>query len=614
MTTVGSAKITFEADASGVSDELQAQLDVALRKIDGILDTMAGNVEQGARRAGSAVGGHISDGAEQADAAVRGVGGDAFATVEQAAATVGARVADDFTEAADRADSALGGVDGGGFYGATAGASSAASSVASRFIEEAGRADSALKGIDGDGFASATSSSSRAAGAMRDVMQQAAGAMRDVMQQAASDAAGAWNSAADEISSAWGRVDERVAQTAGGGGSGMLGKVAGAGGAFMGLAGATNVAMSAFDKSTSIEDTTAVLEVLMGSADEANVLMDELIASNWVTPIPFDMWADAGKTLVAFGMDADDVSGTVTALGEAGAASGDGAEGLQRLSRAFGQALATGVVQGDTLNQLAEAGVPALDILGNHYGKTAEEMKKMASEGLPAEEAIAVLTEGIMEGTDGVAGRTAAFSGTMEELAGTTSGVMGNLGSAFTNVTATAIEPLLAGLKDFAEWLTGALYSFQDFIKWLQAGGPQVKLLGTIVGIVAGAIMTFLLPAFVHARVQGMRAALSNVKAWFLVRTEALKATVTTVKNIGTMIGRWVTLGAQALVQGARVAAGWVLAMGPVGWIIAAVAGVVAAIVGVWSRTEHFGEFWGNVWQGIKDAVGSAVEDRKSVV
>lgn len=629
MATVGSAKIEFEADASGVSSELEAQLDQAMSNIEGILNQLTSNVEAGAQRAGDAVGGDISDGARQADAALSGVDGGGMAAASQAASQAGASVASEFLDGSSQADSALSGVDGNGMSGATSAASSASSAVSGAMQEAASYADAALSGVDGNGFAGATSSATSSSGSVRDSFADAAAeasaaltgvdgdgfvsatssanssatSMRDVMSQAAADVQSSWNTATESISDGWAQTEGQATQTFG---SGFAGKIAGGTAALGGLVGATGAVTSAFEKQTSIEDTTAVLEVLTGNADVARQTMDDLVESNLNTPVNFDQWAQAGQTLVAFGAETDEVSGIVTALGEAAWASGDGAEGLDRLSRAFGQSMATGSLNNETIMQLAESGVPALDILANHYGVTAEEMQSMASEGLPAEEAIRVLTDGIMDGTDGVAGSTAAFSGTMETLSGTTSGVMGNLGSAFTNVTSTAIEPLIEALKGFGEWLTEALYAVEDFITWLREGSPAAQVfIGVITGI-ASAILIFMIPAMVKQGTQAAIMAAKNVAAWFSVRMAAWTAEKGSVKSIAIQIGNWIRLGAVALAQGARIALGWVIAMGPIGWIIGAIAGIGLAFVALWNNSEGFRNFWIGLWDTIKNAVSSA--------
>ena len=566
--SIGRATVTIEADASGfgstASAEVTKALDGVAAEATSIFDTleldaqgaftgMGSAADAGAQAAAQAMG-QVENAAGEADAALSGIDGDGFNRAAQAASQAATGVASSFTDEAGKADAALAGVTGDGFASATASAVSAAGDVSSNFVDSAGRADAALAGVDGDGFRSAS-----AAGI------SAAGSIRDDMQQAASSVSRSWQGTSQDMQNAFGEAEQaasRVGQFAGA----ALGGTA----AVLGLAGAGSIVNDAFAKNTSIEDTTAVLGVLTGSAEKAEATMDDLVESNMVTPIAFDRWAEAGKTLVAFGMDTEDVSDTVTALGEAAAASGSGADGLDRLSRAFGQAMATGTIQGDTLNQLMESGVPALDILGNHYGKTAEEMKKMASEGLPAEEAIAVLTEGIMEGTDGAAGSTAAFAGTMEELAGTTSGVLGNLGAAFINVASAAMDPFMNGLKGAGQWLTRVLYIGRDFINWLQDGGVAADIFVAALAVIG---------------TMGTVAALAGI-----------------VTQLGLVAK--ITAGATKVWKLMNLA----FLTTPVGMIITGLVALVAAFVVLWNNVEGFRDFWKGVWEGIKGAMEPVID------
>jgi phage-related minor tail protein len=71
--------------------------------------------------------------------------------------------------------------------------------------------------------------------------------------------------------------------------------------------------------------------------------------------------------------------------------------------------------------------------------------------------------------------------------------------------------------------------------------------------------------------------------------------------NVARMVAGWVLMGAQALLQAGRVAVAWVIAMGPIGWAIAAAVALVAAIVMNWDRIKAWtgamvdfvvGKFW----------------------
>lgn len=85
--------------------------------------------------------------------------------------------------------------------------------------------------------------------------------------------------------------------------------------------------------------------------------------------------------------------------------------------------------------------------------------------------------------------------------------------------------------------------------------------------------------------------------------------TAVTGQNVAAMVGNWVKLGAQSLIQAARVAAAWLIAMGPIPIIALAVAGLAVLIVKHWDEIKDFLEkTWGKikdfavkVWTGIKD-------------
>lgn len=290
---------------------------------------------------------------------------------------------------------------------------------------------------------------------------------------------------APQIKSAFGEVDKISSDAGkrmgaaidGGFGSKVKSTVGKLGGLAVGLAGvssAAQVMQNGFAKVTSIEDTTQALGVMMGSADKASGFMDKLVESNMKSTYSFDAWAEAGKTLVAFGVDAEQASNTVTALGEAAAATGKGEEALLSMSDAFGQAAASGKISMDTINRLSAGGVQGLTILANEFGVSTEEMQKMISSGaVPAEEGIKALTDGIINGSDGAAGKVEKLSGVMGKMAETTSGTLKNMGAELTNTAAAIFEKISPGIKLVADKIrVGA----QDVTKWIQ--GIDLSKLG----------------------------------------------------------------------------------------------------------------------------------------
>lgn len=123
----------------------------------------------------------------------------------------------------------------------------------------------------------------------------------------------------------------------------------------------------------------------------------------------------------------------------------------------------------------------------------------------------------------------------------------------------------------------------------------------------AGAIKNFVLmsgKAVIHAGIMGVQGAIAFGK-W----------TAGAVMMGAKAVATFVMMGVQALVAGARIAASWLMAMGPIGAIVAVVAGVVALIIANWDTVKKWlTDFWNGVvaaaqgaWNGIVAAFNAVV-------
>ncbi|ALY08862.1 tape measure protein [Arthrobacter phage Galaxy] len=91
------------------------------------------------------------------------------------------------------------------------------------------------------------------------------------------------------------------------------------------------------------------------------------------------------------------------------------------------------------------------------------------------------------------------------------------------------------------------------------------------------------------------------------VVASAVSGAASFVVQVARVVGGWVLMGVQAMLQAARMAAAWFIALGPVGWVIAAVVGLVALIVANWDKvSKATAAAWGavsswltGVWKGI---------------
>jgi tape measure domain-containing protein len=285
-----------------------------------------------------------------------------------------------------------------------------------------------------------------------------------------------------------------------------------AGGAVSAFGGAA--LLTGYKRLTSIQDATQSITVQLGSAKKAAELMNNVLAVAKGTPFSFDQFASATRTLVAMSVPAEKIPGYLRAFGEAAAASGQGAAGLDMISQSMGKMAATGQVALDDVWSLSNAGVPALQILANGFGTTRDGMKNMISEGaVPAGKALDILTKGIMQGSDGAAGRTNKLAGTMKALGKTTSGSLSNAKAAVARFGATALQPVFDRLPGV-----------------LQAASAGLDRLGKIVG---PALAGFLGSAKVADFVDRLRTGVEG-----LAKSQGLRTFLGTLGDLGRNLAR----------------------------------------------------------------------------
>ncbi|AHB31626.1 tail length tape measure protein [Arthrobacter phage vB_ArS-ArV2] len=151
----------------------------------------------------------------------------------------------------------------------------------------------------------------------------------------------------------------------------------------------------------------------------------------------------------------------------------------------------------------------------------------------------------------------------------------------------------------------------KDVVKWLWDMRAPI-------GIIAGLIITSLIPHWVALGVEALKSATQQKIAWAMAKGSAIQAAFTHSWAVMTMVGGWVLMGVQAMLNGAKIAAGWLLAMGPVGWIIGIVGLLVGAFVAAYNNIGWFkdgvdaamrwvGDAVSNAFQWIQDAIGAVV-------
>lgn len=230
--------------------------------------------------------------------------------------------------------------------------------------------------------------------------------------------------AADSTTKKGGKLDSAL--TSAGGALAGVWRVAGQAGIALGVAGGAAVGMG-LKFNAGMEQSRVAFTNLLGNADDAQAMLDKLYTVAAKTPFEFPQLTSATQRLLGFGMAAKDVIPTMTAVGDAVAASGGGADQIDRVSTALGQMQAKGKVSSEELMQLAESGVPALKILGEQLGLTGQQLTtKLQAGAISADKGIAALVKGMNKRYGGMAAaQSKTFSGMLSTLKDTGRQILG---------------------------------------------------------------------------------------------------------------------------------------------------------------------------------------------
>ena len=193
----------------------------------------------------------------------------------------------------------------------------------------------------------------------------------------------------------------------------------------------------------------------------------------------------------------------------------------------------------------------------------------------------------------------------------------GQLREAFGWEEDSAAVTAILKMREGVEWfVTTGIPKIGDFGRAMWDARDQIKVAVT-------AIAVLLIPSMMLSATEAAKSAAAHVTAWATKRREAVKTAWQYQVSAYTMIGHmvatsatmvataavhaftWGRMGTAALINGAKIAAGWLLAMGPIGWVIGAVAGIAAIVIMNWDRIVQFTR---PVWEAIAGFVSSAWE------
>lgn len=189
---------------------------------------------------------------------------------------------------------------------------------------------------------------------------------------------------------------------------------------------------------------------MLGNEQKAKALMDQMVDT--ASKTPFDLMGVAGgaKQLLAYGTAADKVNDTLVRLGNI--ASGLSIP-LQDIVYLYGTTMVQGRLYAQDVRQFTGRGIPLVKELAAMYGKTAEEINTMVSEGKIGFPEV----EKVLNKLTNAGGQ---FYNLMEKQSSSLTGMIANLGDAWD----TALNKLGEDNQDvFASGISGATYLVENF-------------------------------------------------------------------------------------------------------------------------------------------------------
>lgn len=219
---------------------------------------------------------------------------------------------------------------------------------------------------------------------------------------------------------------------------------------------------------------------------------------------------------------------------------------------------------------------------------------------VPAIVAVSAVTNGLKDFKEAAeylrTFKTTAAGIKLTGMIGQLKSAIATMGQFIAKYTAMAAKATANAVKMAASWTAMKIGSFITMLK------NGIKQMGLFIARIT------VLAAKSAAQATRMAAAWTAAKISSFVSMLAAG-----IKQMILFGKRLVILAAQAAANAARMAASWVIAMGPIGWITAAVIALVVLIIANWDKVKQYTlQVWGvisqwlqSVWEGIKTAATS---------
>jgi tape measure domain-containing protein len=260
----------------------------------------------------------------------------------------------------------------------------------------------------------------------------------------------------------------------GGGMASTFGKIGAAvGGVTVGWQAWDKIVAGGFNRLANLDDARKRLDQMGLSTSEAAKLMDGLTDTLTGTAFSLDAGAGAMTGFVAAGVDLDKVNDRLEMTADTAAFA---QAPLDEISNIFVKIQTQGKIMGEELNMLQERGVPALLLLADAAGVTAEQMRDMISRGEVDAERFFELWE---TGAKGFGENNIKIEGAAKSMGDTIRGSLANAETALARMGAQIIGEFTPAITGVAEGFTIAADAVGGFV---EATGPVRDFFGGTIG------------------------------------------------------------------------------------------------------------------------------------
>jgi len=304
-----------------------------------------------------------------------------------------------------------------------------------------------------------------------------------------------------------------------------------------------------------LEQSTISFEVLLGSAQKAQIMLAGLNKFANETPYENKPLIDQAKLLLSFGTSAEKILPTLKMLGDIGM--GD-TNKMQSLTLAYAQMSSAGKLQGQDLLQMVNAGFNPLQIMAKNLSKKIgisqiEAYSRLRDQMEKGKISAQMVEDAFLQATS----KGGMFFGMMERMSKTAAGQFTTLTGGLNQAGASLGLKLLP----YVNTLLSILIPLSDWI------GQNVDMLSQLANTVGIAVIAFYLIT-------------GAIKAWAVA--SQILAVITGKATI-----------AQLMLNGA-------LSFNPIGIVIIAITALIALLVVAWNKFAWFRGGVLGLWETFK--------------